>query len=128
MAIDINIERAAFLAARVYQTRLRFQAPDGYESGAPLKDSVSVIPRMTGDGFVFDITYRTYGRYLDSGTGRYYRPNRRANWRPRPGKGRGGIKPRYWTNIRDEQVLKRITTILTKDVAKQIKQQLGKYK
>jgi hypothetical protein len=125
MAIDINIERSAFLAARVYQTRLRFQAP--VRTGA-LRDSISVVPRMTGDGFVFDTTFKTYGRYLDSGTGRYYRPNRRANWRPRPGKGKGGIKPRYWTNIRDEQVLKRITTILTKDVAKQIKQQLGKYK
>lgn len=125
MAINLDISKAAFMAARVYQTRLRFQAP--VKTGA-LRDSVAVVPLITSDGVVFSTTYKTYGRYLDSGTGKYYRPNKRANWRARPGKGQGGIKPRYWTNINDTVTLNRISDIFAKDVAKQIKQQLGKFK
>jgi hypothetical protein len=124
MAEELNIARSAGLAARVYQTRLRLQAP--VKTGA-LKRSVEVVPLMTGDGFVLKETFLQYGIYTDSGTGRYYKPNKKAKWNPRPGRGRGGIKPRYWTNISDQFTLRRITEILTKDIVKQIKRQLGNY-
>lgn len=126
MAGDLNITRAANMAARVYQTRLRYQSPVG-ETGK-LKRSINVIPEMTEDGFVFKETYLTYGIFTDSGTKRYYKPNKKAKWNPRPGRGKGGIKPRYWTNINDSITLNRISDILVKDIAKQIKEQLRNFR
>lgn len=126
MAGDLNISKAANMAARVYQTRLRYQSPVG-ETGK-LKRSINVIPEMTEDGFVFKETYLTYGIFTDSGTKRYYKPNKKAKWNPRPGRGKGGIKPRYWTNINDSITLNRISDILVKDIAKQIKEQLRNFR
>lgn len=122
---ELNLLKAATMAARVYQTRLKFQAP--VDTGK-LQRSIKVVPEITPDGVAFRETYKTYGIYTDSGTRRYYKPDKQAKWRPRPGKGRGGIKPRYWTNINDSATLRRISDIFAKDLAKQIKQQLGKFR
>lgn len=125
MAEELNLTKAANMAARVYKTRLRYQAP--VRTGA-LKKSIEVVPMMTSNGVAFKESYLTYGIFTDSGTRRYHRPNRKAKWNPRPGKGRKGIKPRYWTNINDRMTLRKITDIFSKEIAKQIKQQLGKYR
>ena len=122
--VKLELMKAANLAARVYQSKLIFQVP--VDTGK-LKRSIEVIPEITSDGVKFRETYLTYGIYTDSGTKRYYKPSKKAKWNPRPGKGKGGIKPRYWTNVNDTITLKRIADIFTKDIAKQIKQQLGKY-
>ena len=123
--VKLDIMKAATMAARVYKTRLRYQAP---VATGKLKRSIEVVPEITRDGVAFRETYLTYGIYTDSGTKRYYKPNKKANWRERPGKGRGGIKPRYWTNINDSATLRKISDIFAKDIAKQIKQQLGKFR
>jgi len=121
---ELNLTKSANLAARVYKTRLRYQAP--VRTGE-LKRSIEVVPEFTSNGVRFIETYAQYGIYTNSGTGRYYKPNKTAKWNPRPGRGRGGIKPRYWTNISDRITLDRIKRIFADDVAKQIKQELGKY-
>lgn len=117
----LDIMKAANMAARVYKTRLRYQAP---VATGKLKRSIEVVPELTQDGVAFRETYLTYGIYTDSGTRRYYKPNKRAKWNPRPGKGKGGIKPRYWTNINDTATTKRIADIFAKDIAKQIRQSI----
>lgn len=98
------IIQAADLAARVAENEIRSQAPSGTISGG-----TRVIPILleTPDGF--DISFETvledsvkYGWYLDSGTLAEKEPNEEAEWNPEPGKGEGGIKPRYWTNLKPE--------------------------
>lgn len=125
MAKGLDIMKSAIKAARVYQTRLRLQAP--VRTGK-LKKSIEVVPQLTSDGIRFRETFEQYGIFTDSGTGRYYKPNKNARWNPRPGKGRGGIKPRYWTNISDRITRDRIKQIFRDDLAKQIKEQLRNYK
>jgi len=97
MALDPDIRRAASTAARLTTTKLKSQAP--VKTGA-LRNSVrtQVIPR--GDAFTLQISYLPYGKFLDLGTGPYRtRPTNRRAWNPKPGKGKGGIKPRFWTTL-----------------------------
>lgn len=117
MAEDINLSKAANMAARVYKMRLRYQAP--VRTGE-LRKSVEVVPEITSNSVIFVDTFLQYGVYTDSGTGRYYKPNKQARWNPRPGRGRGGIKPRYWTNISDRITMDRIKRIFADEVKKQI--------
>lgn len=123
MAKDLDITPAMNLAARIYQTRLKYQAP---VATGKLKSSIKVKVVANKSGFQLVATYDDYGIFTDSGTKRYHRPSDTAQWRPRPGKGRGGIKPRYWTNIQDESTVRRVTDIIAKEVAKQVRQQFRK--
>ena len=123
MASELDITPAMNLAARVYQTRLRYQAP---VATGKLRSSVKVRAVSNKDGFQLVVSYLDYGIFTDSGTTRYHRPSETAQWRPRPGKGKGGIKPRYWTNVQDETTVSRVTKIITQEVAKQIRQQFRK--
>jgi hypothetical protein len=123
MAKELDITPQMNLAARIYQTRLRYQAP---VATGKLRDSVKVRVVSTSDGFQLVTTFETYGIFTDSGTKRYYRPSDTATWRPRPGKGKGGIKPRYWTNVQDEATVRRVTNIIVKEVTKQIQQTFRK--
>ena len=107
------------------KNRLKFQAPVG-ETG-DLKKSITVKVEETNEGIRFIEGYLTYGIFLKSGTGRYLKPNPKAEWNPRPGKGKGGIKPRYWTNL-DKATTTMISQLLKKDVKIQIQTQLKNYK
>ena len=107
------------------KNRLRFQVPVG-ETG-DLKKSITVKVEETNEGIRFIEGYLTYGIFLKSGTGRYLKPNPKAEWNPRPGKGKGGIKPRYWTNL-DKATTTMISQLLKKDVKIQIQTQLKNYK
>jgi hypothetical protein len=107
------------------KNRLRFQVPVG-ETG-DLKKSITVKVEETSRGVKFIEGYLTYGIFTDSGTGRYWKPNPKAKWNPKPGKGKGGIKPRYWTNL-DTATTTMISQLLKKDVKIQIETQLKNYK
>jgi hypothetical protein len=103
------------------KNKLREQSPDGPEPGAPLRNSITVRVEETKDGFAFVTGYLTYGRFLDLGTERYFKGERPdAKWNPNPGKGRRGIKPRYWTNL-GKPTEKMIADLVAKEIAKQAK-------
>lgn len=108
-------------AAITYQNRLKFQAP--VDTGA-LKASVRVQAFVSSDwdSVRFEIDYKRYGRYTDLGEGRYFRGEEpKAKWRKNPGRGKGGIKPSYWTNI-DPQEEQRIVNIFYPQIALKIQE------
>jgi hypothetical protein len=108
--------------AKLMQDQLRRQAP--VATGA-LQKSVVVRAKESKDGVQMVTGYLTYGIFTDSGTGRYKKPNPNATWNPKPGKGKGGIKPRYWTNL-DNAVTIRIDEIIEREIEKQIQQSFRK--
>lgn len=60
---------------------------------------VPIVKRNEDLAFSIDTpAYRKYGRYVDLGTGRY-RATKRGKYNARPGKGKGGIIPRFFTTI-----------------------------
>jgi hypothetical protein len=98
------ITQAANLAARIIENELRAQAPSG-----KIASGVSVVPSYQGSGNEIEVNFDTYleeevkyGIYLDSGTLKEKLPNPDGEYNPDPGEGKGGIKPRYWTNIPEE--------------------------
>ena len=123
MAKDLDITPAMNMAARIYQTRLRYQAP--VDTGK-LKNSIKVRAVANKDGFQLVSSYLDYGIFTDSGTKRYHRPSETAPWNRKPGKGKGGIKPRYWTNVQDDATVRRVSNIIAKEIAKQVQQQFRK--
>lgn len=96
--MEDEIKKAAYMAARVFEQALRAQSP---KLTGELRKSIKVTPVFTDDSVKFTSSYNQYGKYLDLGTGPYKTPasSRRA-WNPKPGKGKGGIKPRFWTSIK----------------------------
>lgn len=121
MAIDLK--PAMKLMERVIQAALRYQAPDGSEPGDPLKKSVKVRAVETPDGITFIPTFLKYGTYLNEGTGRYkVKDTTGRPWNPNPGKGKMGIKPRFWLNTQ-EKTKQVVNQILAREVAKQIKKE-----
>jgi hypothetical protein len=107
------IEAAANLAARIIENELRAQAPS-----EKISKGVSVLPAYSGGGTDLTVEFEIYleenviyGIFLDGGTLDQYDPNPDAQWNPDPGVGKGGIEPRYWTNI-PEEVQSRIDMII----------------
>ena len=121
MSTEPEIVRAAYQAARIMETKIKFQAP--VKTGA-LRKSVKVVPRFTERSVLLDIVSLDYGKYTDLGTGRYRTPaSKRRNWNPRPGKGKGGIKPRFWTSITKSFRQTQINSLFTNAIRKIIKRQ-----
>ncbi len=119
---DLTLKPVLPMIARIIETQLRKQAP--VKTGT-LRSSVAVRTKESPDGFAIVIGYLEYGRFLDSGTGRYRKPNPKAPFNPRPGKGRGGIKPRYWTNLGQAgsvPITARIAKMIKTELTKQIRQ------
>lgn len=103
------------------KNKLKGQSPDGPEPGSPLRNSITVKVVENPDGFSLVSGYLSYGRFLDLGTERYFKGERPdAKWTPNPGKGKGGIKPRYWTNL-GKPTQKIIADLVAKEIAKQAK-------
>jgi hypothetical protein len=101
---DSILTPATNKASRLISAQMRRQAPK--DTGA-LRSSVKVKLTRTGDlekGFTFTYTteFLKYGIYTDLGTGNYgVSETQRGNWNPKPGKGKGGIKPRFWLSLAD---------------------------
>jgi hypothetical protein len=103
------------------QNRLKFQAP--VDTGE-LKRSIKVRAYVSSDwdSVRFEADYKTYGIYTDLGTGKYFRgEEERAKWRRNPPKGKGGIRPRYWTNI-GYQESQRILNTMYPQIEQKIKE------
>jgi len=116
MAEDLNIQPIIDKAARIMQNELRRQAP--VDTGA-LKKSIRVRGIYNGSSVRFNTEYLYYGKFVDQGTGPYATKARKA-WNPAPGKGKGGIKPRFWTTL-EGTFRQRINKMITKVIADFIK-------
>ena len=123
--MELSLKPVLPTIAKLMQDQLRKQAPDGPAPGDPLRKSIVVRAKESKDGVQLVTGYLTYGIFTDEGTGRFRKPNPNATWNPKPGKGKGGIKPRYWTNL-DKAVTIRIARIIEKEIAKQIQQSFRK--
>ena len=119
---ELNLTKVYRRIEVLVKNKLREQSPDGPEPGAPLRNSITVKVVETRDGFGFVEGYLTYGRFLDLGTEGYFKGERPdAKWNPNPGKGKRGIKPRYWTNL-GKPTQRMIADLLAKEIAIQAKQ------
>ena len=106
--------------ARIIQTRIERQVP--VRSGR-LRDSISV---KVVDNAI-QIGYEKYGVYTNYGTGRYYKggygdaldPGKYKSYR----KGKGGIRPQYWSSMSDADYEK-ITAMIELETDKQIQRAL----
>ena len=114
--MELTLKPVLPTIAKLMQDQLRRQAP---VATGKLQKSVVVKAKESKDGVQLVTGYLTYGIFTDSGTGRFRKPNPEAKWNPNPGKGKGGIKPRYWTNL-DKAITIRIAQIIEKELAKQI--------
>jgi hypothetical protein len=118
--MDFTLKAIIPTVSKLVQAELKNQVP--VDTGA-LRKSIRVQAVESANGFEIKSGYLTYGIFVDSGTKRYHKPNPKASWNPNPGRGIGGIKPRYWTNLSPEVTL-RISKLIAKETAKQIKAQL----
>jgi len=117
MQNDIDLTSAINMAARLIAANLRRQAP--VATGA-LKRSIRVSGSYTGDSIQFRYSYLYYGKFVDKGTGPYgvRGKGKTGQWNPNPGKGIGGIRPRFWTSLEDS---------VKKQVKKQVAKAIGQY-
>ena len=120
--MELSLKPVLPTITKLVENSLKKQSP--VDTGK-LRNSIKVRAVETEDGVQLVTGFLTYGVFTDSGTGRYRRPNPEATWNPKPGKGKGGIKPRYWTNL-DNAVNIRIARIIEKEIAKQIRQSFRK--
>lgn len=120
--MELSLKPILPTIAKLMQDQLRKQAP---VATGKLQRSVVVKAKESKDGVQLVTGYLTYGIFTDSGTGKFRKPNPEAKWNPAPGKGKGGIRPRYWTNL-DNSVTIRIARIIEKEIAKQIQQTFRK--
>ena len=103
---ELDLSQALNKICRELESILQNQAPK--RTGA-LKDSIQVVPDGN-DGITIQIGAK-YGIYLYRGTGSERDPMSDEDdsvaydnlytkkWDPKPGKGKGGMKPRYWMNF-----------------------------
>lgn len=100
MARKRNLQQAYSQVAKQIKTILLGQVPvyqgdrTDIKKGL-LKGSLGVTVNANG----WSIRMKKYGMFLNSGSGPYFKPSAKKPWNPNPGRGRGGIKPRYWENI-----------------------------
>lgn len=92
---DINLQQIVNYYSRTIAAQLMRQSP--VKTGA-LKRSIKVKGKQTDKGLTFTTDYKRYGIFTDLGTGPYA-TKKRGEWNPKPGKGRGGIRPRFWTTL-----------------------------
>lgn len=111
---DSILTPATNLASRLISAQLKRQAP--VKTGALKRSTKVKTEREEVDGeyiFTYNFDYLGYGIYTDLGTGQYaVDEDRRREWNPAPGKGKGGIKPRFWTTI-EQSVSDRVGDLLT---------------
>ena len=115
----MDLKPAYTKIARIIEQIMKRQAP-----GKELAKSVKIKLTEVGYSVTFDIQENSYGKFLDMGTGKY-RAKTRGQWNPRPGKGKGGIRPRFWQTISDKDQV-RIEMIIEDELSKQIEQELQK--
>jgi hypothetical protein len=117
----VDLQKIANMAARILQNLYRRQAPK--KTGA-LRSSIKVTARVTDKNISFTTDYMKYGIYTNKGTGPYYTPVL-GEWNPKPGKGKGGIKPRFWTAL-DSMTRTNVASLISKGLAQQVRDEIKK--
>jgi len=119
-----RVLNAAQVASRLIEEELRSQAP-----GRKIGPGLSVSPVIERDAIDFVVTFADgvkYGIFLDRGTGRYRAGETEVGrWNPNPGKGTGGIIPRFFTVI-SNGTQERIAQILGQAFLEDLEQQFEK--
>lgn len=95
------------ISAQIIAFDIRAQAPS-----RKIANSISVRPVLASEmdseiEVDFEVNYgdKIYGLFLDFGT-MAERESERGEWNPNPGKGKGGIKPRFFTTPSEATTLK----------------------
>jgi hypothetical protein len=124
MAQDLELTQALNLSARLLADNLRKQVP--VKTGK-LKRSIKVKANYTGKSVQFRYDYERYGIWVDKGTRPYgvYGKGKNGPWNPNPGKGTGGIRPRFWTSI-ETTVLVNVKRMMAKVIGQYIRIQFRK--
>jgi hypothetical protein len=116
-----DLQKIANMAARIMQNLLKKQAP---KKTGDLKTSIKVTARVTDKNISFTTDYNKYGIYTNKGTGPY-KVKKIGEWNPKPGKGKGGIKPRFWTAL-DSMTRTNIASLISKGLAQQVRDEIKK--
>ena len=114
------------------KNRLRFQVPVAKgtkkKPGGELKASIDVKVYESKGNVQFKSSFLEYGKFTDEGTKPYWKgPQPNKKWNPKPGPGKRGIKPRFWTNL-DKATLQQISKLIAKETTKQIAKALSNKK
>jgi hypothetical protein len=117
----MDLKPAYTKIGRIIEQILKRQVP--VKTGA-LRASLKIRNVNTDGGITFVLEEKKYGIFTDMGTGPY-RARTRGQWNPRPGKGKGGIKPRFWQTLSDKDQI-RIQMIIEDELSKQIEIELQK--
>jgi hypothetical protein len=132
MAQDLELSGPLNMAARLIEANLKRQAPVGKgtkkKPGGALKRSIKVKANYTGESVQFRYSYLYYGVYVDKGTrpyGVYGKGSKPGPWNPNPGKGEGGIKPRFWTSLENSTKI-RVKRIISRVIGQYIRTQFSK--
>ena len=92
--MDKEITKQANSIARLLEAELNKQKP--------FRKTVRVRAMVKPNAIDFVYSYPEYGKYLDLGTERYRVDEaQRGPFSRSPGKGIGGIKPRFWMTINE---------------------------
>ena len=126
-SVPPQIQRAQRQCSQILTKLVKDQTP--VDTGK-LKRSMKVTPIVKRNGdlaFKIDSApYKKYGRYVDLGTGPY-RADKRGKFNRRPGKGKGGIIPRFFTTI-NTATIRRVKQIMAKAMADYIRFELKRAK
>ena len=111
MSLENAIRQRLVTYALRMEEVLKAQAPvrQPEPPGGSLKNSIKINVVKTADGWRITRSYNAYGVYTNLGTKPYNdvkygtkqsNPFFLPAWNPAPGKGIGGIQPRYWESLR----------------------------
>jgi hypothetical protein len=117
------LQNAMLMAERMATLIVKDQIGiSAYKTGN-LQRSVSVIGQRQGDVVELVLNDPTsYGDFTDFGT-KAYRASSRGPFNPKPGKGQGGIIPRFWSSLDDGQ-LERLQMIFEEEYDKEIEKEI----
>lgn len=116
MAIPAELRAPLTRAASLITINIKNQTP--VDTGK-LKRSMKTKIEETSDGYRFVIVSREfvkYGTFVDMGTTPYRKPTR-GRYNQSPGKGKGGIIPRYFTTI-NSATIRRVKKIMSEATEK----------
>lgn len=117
------IQTAMLMAERVATLMVKDQIKvSAYKTGN-LMESVSVLGQRSGNVVELVLNDPTsYGDFTDFGT-RNYRASERGPFNAKPGKGQGGIIPRFWSSLNETQI-ERIQMIFEQELDKAIEEEI----
>ena len=125
---DVKLDGIFKKVETLIKNRLKFQVPVAKgtkkKPGGALKASIDVKVYQNDRGIQFKSSYAEYGKFTDEGTRPYWKGEQPTKkWKPNPGPGKKGIKPRYWTHL-DTATMQQISKLVVKETAKQLAKEI----